>query len=251
MPEGLVVSSLQRLADWCLKYERDEDRRGGLPPIPSSGSMAMLSGDAHVRHAAFYASCQALLYVLCYHMEPLLRQRPSSRANAAAGGQQQQALQQGKGGAEQPPSGGTPGSADGTAGGSGSLRHPHHGHHHEQQREACVAAVRELFEAMPRLLAHRLDPLGSCARSVVAEFGRQARQLGFQELYKLIREWERQQAAGTKRQVCCGQGWAGLGALGGCQLGMCAGQPRLCSKRLAATIRALTGWFSTQHIIHP
>lgn len=39
-PEALVVESLQRLADWCLRYARDEDRRGGLPPIPSSTSIA-------------------------------------------------------------------------------------------------------------------------------------------------------------------------------------------------------------------
>lgn len=39
-PEALVVESLQRMADWCLRYARDEDRRGGLPPIPSSNSIA-------------------------------------------------------------------------------------------------------------------------------------------------------------------------------------------------------------------
>ena len=35
-----MVESLQRIADWCLRYARDEDRRGGLPPIPSSNSVA-------------------------------------------------------------------------------------------------------------------------------------------------------------------------------------------------------------------
>lgn len=35
-----MVESLQRMADWCLRYARDEDRRGGLPPIPSSSSIA-------------------------------------------------------------------------------------------------------------------------------------------------------------------------------------------------------------------
>ena len=39
-PEALVVESLQRVADWCLRYARDEDRRGGLPPIPSQASIA-------------------------------------------------------------------------------------------------------------------------------------------------------------------------------------------------------------------
>lgn len=39
-PEHLVVDSLQRLADYCLRYSREEDRRGGLPPIPSATSIA-------------------------------------------------------------------------------------------------------------------------------------------------------------------------------------------------------------------
>lgn len=44
------------------------------------------------------------------------------------------------------------------------------------QREACADALRQLFaQAMPKLLQHSLDPLSSCARSVVAEFGRQVR----------------------------------------------------------------------------
>ena len=44
------------------------------------------------------------------------------------------------------------------------------------QREACADAVRALFSGpMPHLLRHALDPLSSCARSVVAEFGRQVR----------------------------------------------------------------------------
>ncbi len=39
MPEHLVVECLQRLVDWCVKYTRNEDRRGGLPPIPSGTSL--------------------------------------------------------------------------------------------------------------------------------------------------------------------------------------------------------------------
>ena len=35
-----MVESLQRMVEWCLRYARDEDRRGGLPPIPSQGSVA-------------------------------------------------------------------------------------------------------------------------------------------------------------------------------------------------------------------
>jgi hypothetical protein len=38
-PAPVVVESLQRIADWCLQYMRDESRRGGLPPIPSGRSL--------------------------------------------------------------------------------------------------------------------------------------------------------------------------------------------------------------------
>lgn len=50
---------------------------------------------------------------------------------------------------------------------------------HPLQRESCAEALRQLFaQAMPKLLQHSLDPLSSCARSVVAEFGRQVRGAG-------------------------------------------------------------------------
>eukprot|EP00887_Chlorella_sp_A99_P008082 scaffold12.g8082.t1 len=196
VPEPLVVDSLRRLADWCLKYARDDDRRGGLATIPSAGSMtAMLSADAAVRHGAFYAACQALLYVLCYHLEPLLA--PAAQAHVApahaADGQQDGQQQQQNGQQEQ-------------QGVAPARRHGHHGHHHgghaEEARAACAAAVRALFaDVMPALLTHRLDPLGSIARSVVAEFARQARRVGFADLARRIRERERAQAARGARQA--------------------------------------------------
>jgi hypothetical protein len=70
-----------------------------------------MSADAQVRHAAFYAACQALLYVLCYHMDPLLR--PSrSRHQQQQQNQHQQQPEGGGGGAA-----GTPGTAGASAAG--------------------------------------------------------------------------------------------------------------------------------------
>ncbi|KAL4436668.1 hypothetical protein ABPG75_003807 [Micractinium tetrahymenae] len=216
-PEPLVVESLQRIADWCLRYARDEDRRGGLPPIPSSNSIATMSADAQVRHAAFYAACQALLYVLCYHMEPLLRpkgrQHPEggtggAGGGAAGGGEQQQGAAAAAAGSTPSgslgPSGGTPSGSLGPSGGTPSSLRSHRDERRDAahaQREACAEAVRQLFsQAMPKLLQHSLDPLSSCARSVVAEFGRQARMLGFAELAKLVRDWERRHSRAGHKQ---------------------------------------------------
>lgn len=209
-PEALVVESLQRMADWCLRYARDEDRRGGLPPIPSSSSIAsecmcgakvfatmlhvpchkpcccwslpciqpsalptqplttlpslpvpfaVMSADAQVRHGAFYAACQALLYVLCYHMEPLLRPKhkhhhqqhaagaggaPASLTNgslAAGVAERQQAAQQGAAAgvpSSLGTSGGTPASMDGLP---GSLRS-------HERRDAAHAQVRCVRRAL-------------------------------------------------------------------------------------------------------
>lgn len=112
-----------------------------------------MSADAQVRHGAFYAACQALLYVLCYHMEPLLRPKhkqhhhqqaangaPASLPNGglvAGVAERQQAAQQGAaaGGLGVPSSlgasGGTPASMDGLP---GSLRS-------HERREAVHAQV--------------------------------------------------------------------------------------------------------------
>lgn len=212
-----------------------------------------MSADAQVRHGAFYAACQALLYVLCYHMEPLLRPKhkhqqghaangpaPASLPNgsglAAGVGQRQQAAAAAAAGmpGSLGASGGTPASLDGLPSSlrsqerreavhaqvrndAGVLRlgrwsgqggmvnslclfrcwprfgrllrrdrqpfaptcdpcHLCHAPALALQREACADAVRALFSGpMPHLLRHALDPLSSCARSVVAEFGRQVR----------------------------------------------------------------------------
>ncbi len=177
--------------------------------------IAGLSGDAAARHAAFFATVQAVLYVLCYHMEPLLRPRaaeapaamqalslngssavavPSTGSTAtavAAPAATMTGAGHGSGLATPPVApGGPPGDATGRrqqghqgAGASGSPYascSPHHSqqqhqqHQQQQQREACAAAVQSLVcSCMPRLVSHSLDPLSSCAKSVVLEFARQ------------------------------------------------------------------------------
>lgn len=75
VPEALVVDVLQKLAASCQEYA------ASAPAMSRAGSsVGLSSGDcstpkAH-RHQVFYAMMQALLYILCYHMEPLVRQQP-------------------------------------------------------------------------------------------------------------------------------------------------------------------------------
>ena len=174
---------------------------------------AGLSGDAAARHAAFFATVQAVLYVLCYHMEPLLRPRaaeapaalqalsldgssaaavPSTASTAtavAAAAVTGAGAGHGSGVAAPPTApGGPPGDAvgrqqqghqgRGDAGSPYASCSPHHSQQQhqqqQQQRETCAAAVQALVSScMPRLVSHPLDPLSSCAKSVVLEFARQ------------------------------------------------------------------------------
>lgn len=83
----------------------------------------------------FFAAFQALLYVLCYHLEGLMQQQ--TPAAAAVVGHQ-------------------------------------HQHQQQQQSDGGLPAViRQLFRTVfPQLLAHRLAPLTACNATVVAEFSR-------------------------------------------------------------------------------
>ena len=77
-----------------------------------------------------------------------------------------------------------------------------HAHHASEVLQACAKGIEQLFiEVMPRLLTHSLDPLSSCARSVVLEFGRQAGALGHPELLKVVREWEHRGQNSTSRSI--------------------------------------------------
>jgi len=180
IPEPLVVETLHRLADWCLRYTKEEDRRGGLPPIPSSVALTSIAAvDARDKHAAFFAACQALLYALCYHMEPLLKQKARSAGT--------QSYLKGSSG------GGGDGNSSSIINGDGDDLNIK-----SKELKACAEGIEHLFaEAMPRLLSHSLDPLSSCARSVVLEFGRQAGTLGHPELYQIVYEWEQRHTTTT------------------------------------------------------
>lgn len=111
VPEALVVDVLQQLAKSCGEYvssvggggSSGGGARSGVVMLTANGSSGVLSaaganggsgsgsagggGDLQ-KHQVFYAMVQALLYVLCYHMEPLVhqqRQHPgASAAHAAA-----------------------------------------------------------------------------------------------------------------------------------------------------------------------
>jgi RNA polymerase I-specific transcription initiation factor RRN3 len=113
-PEALVVEVLQQLAAACGEYADgaggggsgggsgsggSAGRPGGVLTLASAGSSGALGamaggggggggGDGAARHQVFYAMVQALLYVLCYHMEPLVHQQHqhpgASPAHAAA-----------------------------------------------------------------------------------------------------------------------------------------------------------------------
>lgn len=157
VPELLVVESFQKLAEWCIRYIREEDRRGGLPPIPSAAMLGN-ANDAITRHAAFFAACQALLYALCYHMEPLSQKIGHLAADLP----------------------GQFGSASSAPDETKSVK------------EQCAGVIHRLFvEVMPNILQHPLDPLSSCAKSVVTEFSRQAQSLGYAEIARIVYEWEK------------------------------------------------------------
>jgi hypothetical protein len=248
IPEVFVVESLHMIADWCVKYATDENRRGGLPPIPSASNVAQLVtspnsmssggvGDAGTRHMAFYAACQALLYALCYHVEPLLHHYHSAVKEQQKMQQQQQQQSGGGEGGSVPSHAavwptGSAGSGDafhnnnntntlngssGGGGGGGGFHYQKYQHHYGQhspassslsqqqqqqqqqqpmskhaQRKANAETVISLCtDLIPTILAHKqLDPLSSCARSVVVEFERQMTALGFVQASIVIRNWE-------------------------------------------------------------
>ncbi len=128
-------------------------------PLPPSPKIQVL-----------YASVQALLYVLCYHLETLLQLPP----------QQQQQQQQ----------------------------HHHHHHHHHHSNQPSVQHVTQQPQPAPKahkhshllhrstadtarqlvrervlpLLQHPLQPLNVCLPSVVAEFKHQVAAAGIAEL---------------------------------------------------------------------
>ncbi|RMZ52724.1 hypothetical protein APUTEX25_000843, partial [Auxenochlorella protothecoides] len=162
LPESQVVAALTRMLAWAQQYAASS-RHAGLPRIPS-GSVFQGADAAEVTHAAFHAAVQGALYVLCYHLDVLVG---SFRAAAPALGA---ALRLNPGAPAASP-GPAPASDPG-------------------EQLAWV-----LDAALPALLAHPLDPLSSCARSVSAEFGRQARRLRLRALAAAVSAWDARAAA--------------------------------------------------------
>eukprot|EP00204_Picochlorum_oklahomense_P001235 CAMPEP_0118808542 /NCGR_PEP_ID=MMETSP1161-20130426/36035_1 /TAXON_ID=249345 /ORGANISM="Picochlorum oklahomensis, Strain CCMP2329" /LENGTH=754 /DNA_ID=CAMNT_0006737935 /DNA_START=101 /DNA_END=2365 /DNA_ORIENTATION=- len=157
IPEVIVIETFQKLADWCVRYAREEDRRGGLPPIPSAGALGP-NQDVATRHSSYYAACQALMYALCYHMEPLCHRQNQEEEQRDSPSQMAMSLD----------------------GDETSLR------------EKCVGSIHRLFnDVIPNILNHSLDPLSSCARSVVTEFARQVQSLGYYAVANICISWER------------------------------------------------------------
>lgn len=171
IPEVTVIETFHKLADWCMRYAREEDRRGGLPPIPS-GQLLGSSTESLSRHSSFYAACQALLYALCYHMEPLCASLADRDGTNIPETPEMMAMS-----FEADPSI--------LAYGNGSTGHK------ASMRDKCAGSVHRLFtDVMPSLLVHPLDPLSWCAKSVVTEFSRQSRYLGHDQVATIIADWE-------------------------------------------------------------
>ena len=174
VPEVTVIETFHKLADWCMRYAREEDRRGGLPPIPSGGTIT-LGGNAESlsRHSSFYAACQALLYALCYHMEPLCMNLGGGSGTPEPPEMMAMSFEENK-------FLGAPTSSSAPSGPSAS-----------STRDKCAGSLHRLFtDVMPSLLVHPLDPLSWCAKSVVTEFARQSRYLGHDQVASLVSAWE-------------------------------------------------------------
>eukprot|EP00798_Chlamydomonas_sp_ICE-L_P000589 gene589-2011_t len=91
IPETLVVQALSRLTDFCQEYARSVGASDGAKS-PSYASIARQGGGqsnpvSTTQHQVFYASVQAILYVLCYHLEPLMGVDPhaAAKSNTPAG----------------------------------------------------------------------------------------------------------------------------------------------------------------------
>ncbi len=196
LPESLVVGTLKELASFCVNYCHENagglnpagpaagaaNGAGGISKSSSNGNIAgaapraqsgcgladssapfvSIGGEAAEsqtqRHQVLYAAVQAVLYVLCYHMGPLV------------GSLQQQGQGQAETEAE-------------------ALRAK------QQQAAAVVGLVREQVWAV---LHHpRLQPLTVCLPSVAAEFVHQAAALGVVDCRPLLTQVWREERFST------------------------------------------------------
>eukprot|EP00879_Flechtneria_rotunda_P027592 GHRR01029563.1.p1 GENE.GHRR01029563.1~~GHRR01029563.1.p1 ORF type:complete len:775 (+),score=300.41 GHRR01029563.1:409-2733(+) len=152
-PKRLVLDVLQKLTAASQDYAANaKNSQAFARTISGSGSLVRLEASSGAagggssnsmlavvqRHQAFYAMVQALLYLLCYNMQPLLQPQQQQKA---AGQQKQQSEQQ------------------------------------QQQQMAATLTDLVRNRVLP-LLSHQLAPLAVCHQAVTHEFVRQAQLLG-------------------------------------------------------------------------
>ncbi|PNH03401.1 RNA polymerase I-specific transcription initiation factor RRN3 [Tetrabaena socialis] len=190
LSEAVVVKALQELSCFCLEYCNNQQAggcgpnrssNGGAPPpagsladcAPFASMSAEAASSQTQRHQVLYAAVQAVLYVLCYHMHPLVGSLH----------QQQQ------GGSADQADGAKPASGSATAPttAAGAAAPATSSSERRQLAEAVVAMVRG---PVWQVLNHRLQPLGVCLPSVAAEFVHQAAALGIVDCRSLLSQLE-------------------------------------------------------------
>ncbi|KAG2498036.1 hypothetical protein HYH03_003797 [Edaphochlamys debaryana] len=191
--EGLVVKTLQELAAFCVGYCASQG--GGMGPSPPSrgqstagnrgledaAPFAGLQPEGETsqtqRHQVLYATVQAVLYVLCYHMQPLVGHATGTATGTGTG----MGTATGTPTAAQAAAGAAAAAVDAAAAASAAGVGP--GSERRQLAEAVVALVRG---PVWQVLNHRLQPLAVCLPSVAAEFVHQAASLGLIDARPLL-----------------------------------------------------------------
>ncbi|KXZ57030.1 hypothetical protein GPECTOR_1g930 [Gonium pectorale] len=183
LPESLVVRTLQDLANFCVSYCKSAAPSSAAPGSssfrgqaaaglsdtrPFAGLTSEDNSSQTQRHQVLYAAVQAVLYVLCYHMQPLVGPANHMQRGAA-----------GAAGGGSPPAPSTGASAAPAPGDAGS------------DRRARAETVLELVRGpVWEVLNHPLQPLGVCLPSVAAEFVHQAASLGVVDCRPLLAQLE-------------------------------------------------------------
>lgn len=180
LPDALVVRSLEDLSAFCADYVAACSSRGTssggaaavdagpgllLTTAPEAmGGGASSQGGGLSQHHVLHAALQSVLYVLCYHMGPLMSPSPLPP--------QQQQQQQGAMRSSQAQAQPTQQQQDGSGG-------------------AASAGLADKLVAMVRgpvwqVLNHRLQPLAACLPTVAREFAQQAAALGIIDCRPLV-----------------------------------------------------------------
>lgn len=75
IPLSAIMDCLARLTSWCKEYANVEEERRKVRAIEGGSSSQEM-----IRASAFYAVCQAILYVICYRLHELLEDTESENA---------------------------------------------------------------------------------------------------------------------------------------------------------------------------